>query len=840
MAAYQSYSNHPPDSETEAQIKRLVQTVYKLMPQGRDGWVSWRKVAKEMYGTEEFAVSLSSLAQMECWRHLFASTERVVKLTEAGIRYVHSSNQQRTHLSETQQIAEAVRRYASRLDRIYLKVSRISNVARVGRKVVQAVFVEFGDNVLPSEAPVEIRPSYGSLTHGKIVGQDPSGGVLYVALDWEILQSDLPATLSIDRGYLLFQLSERILTLQKLPPRIEGMLQEGSSKGFSVANDDSLKVISELSQIKDPWSRYLWGPPGAGKTYAMGHLALRSIESEPSERVLILAPSNRAVDVALEQFVFQLEQSDLRYLIQERKILRYGYPRAPRIIQRPELLGPSILDELNLRVKRISGQLARAEKEEVSNADIAILHAELLSAQEEVKQAVSDHIRESRLVATTTTLAYLPSSPISESSWNTVLVDEVTMVTPSMCTFLASLATDRYLLAGDPRQLGPVYERSSKASKLDFEWMGRDVFDKSGISRGTGEGRRILLNDSRMARITSQRRCAPEIWSKVRSLYPEVANLSNNDENLRFGALPPCPGSAVVLLDTSQSVPLATCERVNYSWQNQFTAELALEVALTIAAEAEKNISIAIITPYRSQVRLLREWLRQEKRAEQTPYTEIDIDTGTVHQFQGSDADVVIFDLVDGPGRQRLGSLLTGDTGLRLVNVALTRAKGKFVILADRMWCRRSFSARDNPILWELVMGRAEKEQIPVLPIDSRERYEQRKKVESPIEEMLYEAMLAYPELQNIVAQFEIKDYGGKVVSRADFAFPEIKYAVYCDGRQWHLREDRWQRDLRQRNKLTELGWIFSVFTGGDIFRDADGCASQIAKTYRSRSVKIS
>ncbi|MCI0612176.1 DUF559 domain-containing protein, partial [bacterium] len=72
-------------------------------------------------------------------------------------------------------------------------------------------------------------------------------------------------------------------------------------------------------------------------------------------------------------------------------------------------------------------------------------------------------------------------------------------------------------------------------------------------------------------------------------------------------------------------------------------------------------------------------------------------------------------------------------------------------------------------------------------------------------------------------------------VSRADFAFPEIKYAVYCDGKQWHLKEDRWQRDLRQRNKLTELGWIFLVFTGSEIYRNADECAAQVLKTYRKR-----
>ena len=708
------------DPEVEAQIDALLEAIAALMPTCKGGWVSWRKLAKRMYGSEEFAISVSGLAQMEAYRHLFITSEHVVKLSEAGIKRLQHEKKPSRAASETQVIAEAVRQYAARLERIYLKIIRLASVARVGKKVVQAIFVDLGDQVLPSEAPVEIRPRFGRLVHGKIVGQENGGNVLYVALDWEVQPDDLPAVLSIDRGFLLYQLSENLRTLPDLPPLIAGMLKDTDHRGTSIADQDSLRAAAELHRLNGSWARFLWGPPGSGKTYAMGNLALRLLEHDPQARILLLAPSNRAVDVALEQFIGQLENSRRRDLLDERLILRYGYPRKPSIMERPELLGPQNLDKLTQNVKKISNRIVKAEKSEASAAELAVLHAELLTAQEEVKQAVVEHIRECRVVATTTTLAYLPSSPISKQLWENVLVDEVTMVTPAMCTFLASLAQRRFLLGGDPRQLGPVYE-GRPGNTTDYEWLGRDIFDKSGISQGQGDRRQIRLNDARMTRITGQRRCAAEIWERVSYLYPEVANLSDPDARRELAALPPSPGAAVVLLDTSRSAPLAICERVNYSWQNKFTAELALEVALTIAAEAQKPPSIAIITPYRSQVRLLRDWLRQEQRAERSPYADLDIDTGTVHQFQGSDADVVIFDLVDGPGRGSLGALLTGDTGLRLVNVALTRAKGKFILIADKLWCERSFSYQDNPLLWKLVTGRAAGEVVQVdPPVDYR------------------------------------------------------------------------------------------------------------------------
>jgi superfamily I DNA and/or RNA helicase len=59
------------------------------------------------------------------------------------------------------------------------------------------------------------------------------------------------------------------------------------------------------------------------------------------------------------------------------------------------------------------------------------------------------------------------------------------------------------------------------------------------------------------------------------------------------------------------------------------------------------------------------------------------IKVGTVHAFQGDESDVILFDMVDtkssGPGM-----LYKGGTGLRLLNVAISRAKGKIVMIGER------------------------------------------------------------------------------------------------------------------------------------------------------------
>ena len=344
-----------------------------------------------------------------------------------------------------------------------------------------------------------------------------------------------------------------------------------------------------------------------------------------------------------------------------------------------------------------------------------------------------------------------------------------------------------------------------------------------------------MTNDSRLARITSQRRCAPAIWGRVEHLYPEVANIANAERLQSLVQLDPSPGESIVVLDTSHVD--AKCEPARGSWQNLLSADLAIEVATTSAAEAPHPITIAVSSPYRAQVRLLRQRIRAERKAATTPYDDVDIEAGTVHQFQGSDADVVIFDLVDGRGRNGVGRLLREDAGIRLVNVALTRAKGKLIVIADKEWCKCVRIHDHNALLGELVLGYRGGATLPVhqhaIPID--DLAEEREKAESPIEIALFDAIAKIQRLSTVRSQFLIRDTTGYPVSRADFAFAEIRYAVYSDGRQWHLREDRWEHDLRQRNKLTELDWIFSVFTGRQIKQNADDCAAQVLKTYAAR-----
>jgi hypothetical protein len=825
-------SNETIAPDPAPEISKLVSAIRSLMIKQPNAWFCWRRVSKEYCGTEEFEAYLSGLASLPEAKRLFRTYRNTVKLSEAGLQFALRSNI-RT-LTEIEEVAEAVRHYASRLERIRLRVEGISKVTKVRGKFLQAVSVELVESAIPSETPVEFRPMNGAMVHGKVVGQEPDAGLLYVAFENEIFESCLPAALSIDRAYLLYQLMEQLKNLEKMPSLMEQFLGEVESIMAPVAAEDSTRVADELSRIAPPWSRFLWGPPGAGKTYALGRIVKNLIVRSPDERILIVAPSNRAVDVAVEQLVKQIQGSSLEKILAQRMILRFGYPRKQEILQIPELLGSPELDQLNLEVRRVANSIAKAEREKPGDEDIAILRTQLLAAQEEVKNAVFAHMLNCRIVATTTTLAYLSMSPVHCIKWDTVLVDEVTMVPPAMCTFLASLAGKRFLLAGDPRQLGPVYENNHGSPADDFEWMGRDIFEKSGVSRGSGINRKISLMNFRLAKIMSQRRCSTEIWSRVKHLYEGIAQRADDNLNARLASLPPCPDRSMILMDTSECGEEAKCRNMHKSWENPFTARLAIELACTIAAETATHISVAIITPYRAQTRALKKLLRQEMSAEETPLKRIAVDAGTVHQFQGSDADIVIFDLVDGPGRKGIGRLLRDDTGTRLVNVALTRAKGKFIILADKTWTSLRLNPDDNRILWNLIMECSGEERLKVVPPKDTQVDTSSIEHICHLEQALTKSLKKGSNPCIVERNYAIYDDDKNCISIADLAISEIRLAIYCDSIGWHRKGQMWQCALRHRDALSKLGWRFLVFCRQEIEINPEGCAAKVMAVKQS------
>ena len=138
---------------------------------------------------------------------------------------------------------------------------------------------------------------------------------------------------------------------------------------------------------------------------------------------------------------------------------------------------------------------------------------------------------------------------------------------------------------------------------------------------------------------------------------------------------------------------------VNYSLSNAYEAELTL---LTLQAYYEmigkerilsERLDVGIISPYRAQVQLLRRLIR--KREFFKPFRNL-ITVNTVDGFQGQERDIIVISLVRSNDEGQIGFL----RDLRRMNVAITRARMKLIILGDRSTlCRHPFYRK----LWEYI-----------------------------------------------------------------------------------------------------------------------------------------
>ncbi len=804
-------------------------------------WVTFKEIARRALGNPELEAYVAGICTQRKDLFIVGQNTRT-KLAEAN-QYVPTTS---IGMPPSLVASSAVREYARQLPVASVRVRAVHPGKQVLNRFLHALEVEVDDDDLrlPDDTPVELHFSNRSPNAGLISGISRDEGIVYVSFRYQVELSDIPNRLIIHRVRPLLDLADRLEKLQEMP-KLARMLQQGQP-GTSWDRDDSGLLARDLTDLAAPWARLLWGPPGAGKTHCIGRFSvLRALQGD-DERILIVGPSNVAADAAVLEIVKALRGTGKGpELLATRRVMRFGYPRDERVLEIMELFGGSENERISKQILDHCGQLKRLRESNAPDAVIAEHNATLQQLEEKRKKAVAADVGQARILVTTVTSALLAASPVASTGWDTVIADEASMITPATILCLSSLASSRLLLAGDPRQLGPIFEwRGGAIPPTVASWMNQDPYEQAGLSKGKADQRVVQDNDLRLVRVLSQRRCHEKIWALVSDLYPKVGSGTDTAQLEAIAALPPIPGSPFVLLDLSSGRPApreipgseledavasqyeSACRKVGSTWENPPTAALAIDVAREIVA-SRPSVKVAILTPYRGQVRLLRRALDGERKVD--PHLG-NIEVGTVHAFQGGEADVVIFDVVDGPPRPQPGFLLRDDVGFRLLNVAFTRARGKLILIAHRDWIERTRHSGSS-LLTKAVLGRT-LASCPVLPpkVASAPDPTEEGQPESPIEEILVEEIdRRGAALPRRTLQHRIQNDEGRIVSRADIAFVEQRLAIYCDGARYHLERNQWQRDLRQRRELARLNWQVLVFSGKEINESSARCVDEVA-----------
>lgn len=340
-------------------------------------------------------------------------------------------------------------------------------------------------------------------------------------------------------------------------------------------------------------------------------------------------------------------------------------------------------------------------------------------------------IERALIIGTTLTRAYL-NDAIQGRSFDTVIVDEASMAPIPALWCNASLASRNIVIVGDFLQLSPIV--MAKKEKA-IEWLGKDIFEKSGVKASARKG---FLRPKCFVMLDQQFRMESEIAEIANIYYQDYSPLKSNDhteirDKLREKFLtwfsPPfqnMPGSQIVqLIDTSELHAWVTGvpQGKNASRVNYFSAAISIELAFHLVKEkmnamAHNNFTpldeplVLIISPYRAHTKRLQDLINMGYRARGIPNNENPgiIEAGTIHQFQGSEAAIVIFDLVVDQPHWRANLFMPddimGDSLRQLFNVAVTRAQFRLYILGNIPYCIKKAKSNTLGVFIEkLVSG---------------------------------------------------------------------------------------------------------------------------------------
>ena len=437
---------------------------------------------------------------------------------------------------------------------------------------------------------------------------------------------------------------------------------------------------------------FVWGPPGTGKTFTLGHIIAQLVTQDPPQRALVLTIANRAVEHVL------LSADDAYRALKgeappEALLLRTQVPTLDEMRERYHLtawerlkakFSETLEGYRQQRRQLISDH--RGSRSEKLIEQLASLRQREETARLEYRTARTRLIEQaSAIFCTLNQFAW--SKDIHGGQYDLVILEEASMI-PMLYAMdiFESFPKARFVVAGDPYQLSPVSEVDDGVFP---EWF-RSVFEH------------FQLNDLALAPVASEQRATSTVselnFLDVQSRMPPQLGdaLSESFYQSRLHSDPRVGPPPKIedwgddsLLWIDQRVAVKIAERSELRAQrsgSRNTCDHAARAAVSLAREVlEAGLGVHIITPFANQERLLKSYAREAGL--------VNLPCTTIHKAQGSESDVVIFCLVDPDG----WFLSESDSARELCVVASSRARHRLVLIGDRR------SAHDNPHLRRLA-----------------------------------------------------------------------------------------------------------------------------------------
>ena len=418
---------------------------------------------------------------------------------------------------------------------------------------------------------------------------------------------------------------------------------------FPFLNVSQERAVNEVLRAKDV--AVVHGPPGTGKTTTLVEAIYETLRRE--NQVLVCAQSNMAVDWISEKLVdrgINVWRIGNPTKVND-KMLSFTYER--RFESHP--------DYPQLWAIRKSIRQLRANRKRGDHS----FHQKLERLKEretELELRIRNQLfREARVIAST--LVGSANRLLDGMKFGTLFIDEAAQALEAACWIPMRRAT-RVILAGDHCQLPPTI-KSVAAMKggLDKTLMQRIVERKP--EAVTLLKMQYRMNEAIM-RFSSDWFYHGEVEAAPMVKYRGILDLDK----------------AIEWKDTSGDTSHEQFVGDNFGRINKEEAQLTLltlaEYFVRIGRQRiiDERIDVGIISPYRAQVQYLRHLIK--KTDFYKPFRKI-IAVNTVDGFQGQERDIIVISMVRSNEEGQIGFL----RDLRRMNVAITRARMKLIILGD-------------------------------------------------------------------------------------------------------------------------------------------------------------
>lgn len=420
---------------------------------------------------------------------------------------------------------------------------------------------------------------------------------------------------------------------------------------FPWLNATQEEAVNKVLHAKDV--AIVHGPPGTGKTTTLVEAVYETLHRE--NQVLVCAQSNMAVDWISEKLVDR-GVSVLRIGNPSRvndKMLSFTYER--RFESHPDY--PQLWS-IRKAIRELYARSRKGAEREAVRQKINSLKDRATELEIRINESL---FSEARVIACT--LVGSANRLLTGQKFGTLFIDEAAQALEAAC-WIPIRKADRVILAGDHCQLPPTVKAP--------------------------EALRAGLGHTLMQTIVKNK---PDTVSLLKLQY------RMNDEIMRFssewfygGMLQSAPEVKYrSILDFDTPIEWINTEGLdcneefigeNYGRINKSEAELSIEqlkgYITKIGRERflDERIDVGMISPYKAQVQYLRRLVRND--AFFKPYRQA-ITINTVDGFQGQERDVILISLVRANEEGQIGFL----NDLLILNVAITRARMKLIILGD-------------------------------------------------------------------------------------------------------------------------------------------------------------